>query len=166
MLFRLPYFRPKLFVFVRFLWRMVVGIFLCPALPVVDRIFFFCFGMSCFVCIVLAFVDISLISLLSPELSGFVFFLFYYVFCRDRKVHTIQLVLFHSRSGLVYALVLVNTCVYPCKITKSKREYLLRMHIIVSYKKKTYTTNEYSWGHWNEWMIFVINQGEQFYTAS
>ena len=55
---------------VRFLWRLVVGMFLCHALPVVDRIFFRCFGMSCFVCIVLLFVDISLISLLWPELSG------------------------------------------------------------------------------------------------
>ena len=55
---------------VRFLWRPVVGMFLCHALPVVDRIFFCCFGMSCFVCIVLPFVVISLISLLSPELSG------------------------------------------------------------------------------------------------
>ena len=55
---------------VRFLWRPVVGMFLCHALPIVDRFFFRCFGMSSFVCIVLPFVDISLISLLSPELSG------------------------------------------------------------------------------------------------
>ena len=34
------------------------------------RIFLCCFGMSCFVCIVLLFVDISLIFLLSPVLSG------------------------------------------------------------------------------------------------
>ena len=33
---------------VRFLWRLVVGMFLSHALPV-DRIFFRCFGMSCFV---------------------------------------------------------------------------------------------------------------------
>ena len=52
------------------LWRLVVGMFFCHALPVVDRIFFRCFGMSCFVCIVLPFIDISLISLLSSELSG------------------------------------------------------------------------------------------------
>ena len=51
---------------VRFLWRLVVGMFLCHALPIVDKIFFCCFGMSCFVCI----VDISLVSLLSPESSG------------------------------------------------------------------------------------------------
>ena len=44
--------------------------FLCHLLPVVDRIFFHCFGMSCFVCIVLLFVDISLILLLSRVLSG------------------------------------------------------------------------------------------------
>ena len=55
---------------VRSLWRPVVGMLLCHALPIGGRIFFRCFGMSCFVCIVLPFVDISLISLLSPELSG------------------------------------------------------------------------------------------------
>ena len=55
---------------VRSLWRLVVGMFLCHVLPIIDRIFFRCFGMSCFVCVVLLFVDISLISLLSPELSG------------------------------------------------------------------------------------------------
>ena len=55
---------------VRFLWRLVVGMFLCHALPIVDRIFFRCFGMSCFVCIVLPFVDIILVSLFSPEPSG------------------------------------------------------------------------------------------------
>ena len=38
--------------------------------PVVGRIFFRCFGMSCFVCIVLPFVNISLIFLLSPVLPG------------------------------------------------------------------------------------------------
>ena len=36
----------------------VVVIFYCHLLPIVDRIFFHCFGMSCFVCIVLPFVDI------------------------------------------------------------------------------------------------------------
>ena len=41
----------------------------CPP-PIVDRIFFRCFAMSCVVCIVLLFVDISLVSLLSPEPSG------------------------------------------------------------------------------------------------
>ena len=40
---------------VRFLWHRVVGMFLCYTLLVVDRIFFRCFGMSCFVCIVLPF---------------------------------------------------------------------------------------------------------------
>ena len=55
---------------VRFLWRLVVGMFSCHALLIIDRIFFRCFGMSCFVCIVLLFVDISLVSLLSPESSG------------------------------------------------------------------------------------------------
>ena len=55
---------------VRFLWCPVVSMFLCHDLPVVNRIFFRSFGMSCFVCIVLPFVDMSLISLLSPELFG------------------------------------------------------------------------------------------------
>ena len=49
---------------------LVVGMFLCHGLPIVDRIFFRCFGMSCFVCIVLPFVDISLVFLLSLEPSG------------------------------------------------------------------------------------------------
>ena len=39
-------------------------------LPIVDIIFFRCFGKSCFVCIVLPFVDISLIFLLWPVFSG------------------------------------------------------------------------------------------------
>ena len=55
---------------VRFLLHPVVGMFSCPSLPIVDRIFFRCFGMSCFICIVLPFVDISLIFLLSPALFG------------------------------------------------------------------------------------------------
>ena len=55
---------------VRFLWHPVVGMFSCYYLPIVDRIFFRCFGKSCFVCIVLPFVDISLIFLLLPALSG------------------------------------------------------------------------------------------------
>ena len=54
---------------VRFLSHPVVGMFSCHLLPVVDKFFFRCFGMSCFVCIVLAFVDISSIFLLSPVLS-------------------------------------------------------------------------------------------------
>ena len=49
--------------------------FLCHALLVVDRIFLRCFGMSCFVCIVLPFVDISLVSLLSGLLVALLFFL-------------------------------------------------------------------------------------------
>ena len=55
---------------VRFLWCLVGGMFLYRALPVVDKIFFRCFGMSCFVCIVLPFVDISIVYLLSLEPSG------------------------------------------------------------------------------------------------
>ena len=55
---------------VRFLLYLVVGMFLCNSLPIVDKIFFRCFGMSCFVCIVLLFIDISLVFLLWPVLSG------------------------------------------------------------------------------------------------
>ena len=53
-------------------------------LSVVDRIFFRCFGMSCFVRIVLFFVDISLIFLLSPVISGLfprVVLLFFFLSC-------------------------------------------------------------------------------------
>ena len=55
---------------VRFLLHPVAGMFSCHLLPVVGRIFSRCFGMFSFVCIVLPFVDISLIFLLSPVLSG------------------------------------------------------------------------------------------------
>ena len=55
---------------VRFLWHPVVGMFSCHSLPIVDRMFFRCFGMFCFVCIVLHFVVISLIFFLLPVLSG------------------------------------------------------------------------------------------------
>ena len=58
------------FKIVRFLLNPVVGMFSRHLQPVIGRIFFRCFGMSCFVCIVLAFVDISLIFFLSPVLSG------------------------------------------------------------------------------------------------
>ena len=51
-----------LFKIIRFLLHLVVGMFSCHLLPVVDRIFLSRFGMSCFVCIILPFVDISLIS--------------------------------------------------------------------------------------------------------
>ena len=55
---------------VRCLWHLVVRVFSCHLLSVVDRIFFRCFGMSCFVCIVLFFVDISLIFLIWTALTG------------------------------------------------------------------------------------------------
>ena len=58
------------FKIARFLLHPVVGMFSCHLLPVVGRIFFRCFGMSSFVCFVLPFVNISLIFLLSPVLSG------------------------------------------------------------------------------------------------
>ena len=63
----LPYFSSKPF---DFFGIRVVGMFSCHPLPIVDRIFFCCSGKICFVCIVLAFVDIFLISLPSPALSG------------------------------------------------------------------------------------------------
>ena len=55
---------------VRFLCHLVVGMFSYYPLPIIDRLLFLCFGKSCFVCIVLHFVDISLIPLVSPALSG------------------------------------------------------------------------------------------------
>ena len=55
---------------VRFLWYQAVGMFSCQSHQIVDRIFFRCFGKSCFVCIVLPFVDISLIFFLSSALPG------------------------------------------------------------------------------------------------
>ena len=56
----LPYFTPVLFSFscIRLL------IFSCHLPQVIGRIFFRCFGMFCFVCIVLPFLDIALISYL------------------------------------------------------------------------------------------------------
>ena len=55
---------------VRLLLHPIVGLFSWNSLPIVDIIFLRCFGKSCFVCIVLPFVDISLIFLLLPALSG------------------------------------------------------------------------------------------------
>ena len=72
--FSLCFFGCHIFVqncyFFFFFWRLVVGMFWCHALPVIYGIFFHCFGMFYFVSNVLPFVDISLISLLSPELSS------------------------------------------------------------------------------------------------
>ena len=53
-----------------FLLHPLVGMFSCHLFPVFGNIFFHRFGMSCFVCFVLFFVDISLIFLLSPVNSG------------------------------------------------------------------------------------------------
>ena len=58
---------------VRCLWHPVVGMFSCHALPVVDTIFFPSLGNVLFCLYFLPFVDISLISLLSPVLSGLLF---------------------------------------------------------------------------------------------
>ena len=62
----LPYFTPELF---SFSVHPVVGMCSCHLLQLVGRIFFRCFGMFCFVCIALSFVDSFLIFLLSPVLS-------------------------------------------------------------------------------------------------
>ena len=67
MLFRLPYFRLKSFGFFG-VWLLVC--FCVMPSQLLIKIFFRCFGMSCVVCIVSPFVDISLVSLLSPEPSG------------------------------------------------------------------------------------------------
>ena len=48
----------------------VVGMCSCHLPQLVGRIFYRCFGRFCFVCIALPFVDIFLIFLLSPVLSG------------------------------------------------------------------------------------------------
>ena len=55
---------------VRFLWHLVVGMFSCHSLPIVDSIFFRCFEKSCLLRIALSFVYISLIFLLSPAVSS------------------------------------------------------------------------------------------------
>ena len=76
--FWLPYFCPKSFsVFL----HLIVGTFLCHFLPVVDRIFFRCFVMSCFVCIILPFVDISLITRLLPVLLFYRCTVFFFFSC-------------------------------------------------------------------------------------
>ena len=58
------------FKIVQLLLHPVVGKFSCHFPQFVGRIFFRCFEMSCFVCIVLHFVNIFLIFLLSPVLPG------------------------------------------------------------------------------------------------
>ena len=62
----LPYFTQKLFSF-SCIWLLVCFHVISPNLLVE---FSCCFGMFCFVCIVLPFVDIFLIFLLLPVLSG------------------------------------------------------------------------------------------------
>ena len=71
----LPHFSPKLFV------HSVVGMFSCYLSSFLGRIFFRCFGMSCFVCFVLLFVDISLILLLSLVLFGLFFLALPFLIC-------------------------------------------------------------------------------------
>ena len=55
---------------VQHLFHLVVGMFSYHLPQLVGRIFFRCFGMSCFVCILLPFLDVFLIFLLLPVLSG------------------------------------------------------------------------------------------------
>ena len=55
---------------VQLLLHPVVGMCLCHLPQLVGRIFFHYFGMFCFVCIALTFVDVILIFLLPPALSG------------------------------------------------------------------------------------------------
>ena len=79
--FWLPYFSLKSFGF--YFIRLLLCF--CHLLPLVGRIFFLCFGMSCLVYIVVPFVDISLIFLLLPGLSGsfpqlYCYFLLYCLF--------------------------------------------------------------------------------------
>ena len=56
---------------VQHLFHLVVGMFSYHLPQLVGRIFFRCFGMSCFVCILLPFLDVFLIFLLLPVLSVF-----------------------------------------------------------------------------------------------
>ena len=49
---------------VQFLLHPIVGMFSCHFLPVVDRIFFRCFGKTCFACIILPFVIIIIIIII------------------------------------------------------------------------------------------------------
>ena len=65
---------------VGFLLHPFVGMFSCHLLPSVDKIFFRCFGISCFVCIVFPFVDVSLAFLCSPLFPGFKLY-FYFFWC-------------------------------------------------------------------------------------
>ena len=82
--------------------------FSCHSLLIVGKIFFRCFGMSCFVCIVLPFVDISLIFLLSPVLSSLfpqvvlLFFPMFPVPTSPRLFQRLSFLLF----GLVYFVFL------------------------------------------------------------
>ena len=55
-----------------FLLHPVVGVFLCHLPPLVGRISFWCFGISCFVCIVLPFVNIFLIFLFFASTFWFI----------------------------------------------------------------------------------------------
>ena len=66
--------------FVRFLLHPVAGMFSCRFLPD-DRIFFRCFEMPYFFCIVLLFVGISLIFRISPVLSLFFLSSYCYLLC-------------------------------------------------------------------------------------
>ena len=86
-----------------FLLHPVVGMFSCHSLPIVDRIFFRCFGKTCFVWIVLPFVDISLIFLLSPALSGlfpWVVLLFFLLLLVPFSSRLFQRPCFFYHSGL------------------------------------------------------------------
>ena len=84
----LPYFIPKLFSFSCI--RLLICFRIISPPPLVGRIFFFCcFGMFCLVCIVLLFLDIFLIFLLSPVLSGLfpqVVLLFFLVLLLSQRV--------------------------------------------------------------------------------
>ena len=121
--FWLTYFFSKI---VRFPLNPVVGSFSRHLLPVVGRIFFRCFGMSCFVCIVLPFVDIFLIFLLSPVISGLfpqvvqlfflmllflfvptysdVFLLFHHLACFRRFFYLLSSRIFHPGFDFFFVL--------------------------------------------------------------
>ena len=68
---------------VQLLLHLIVGMFLCHLLQFVGRVFFRCFGMSCFVCIIFPFLEIFLILLSFASTFWFIsstYILFFFFF--------------------------------------------------------------------------------------
>ena len=92
--------------------------FSCHSLPIVGRIFFRCFGMSCFVCIALPFVVISLIFLLWPVFSG-LFPQVVPLFSPMLPVPSSRL--FQRLSFLLFGLVFVFLKIFICVSSRISR---------------------------------------------